>query len=197
MKNLGLLVTAGLLALGLTVEPAAGRRICRGPWQQWGMIAPGVRFGEFLLGSDGIERLKKLAKPDGLESGKSGTREVWKWADDERFFVHTVTKPSANGKSEHGVIVDLIGFSFPGQSTYKTFPSQISTGSTLEEIQKSFPDARPVATAPTVYDDVQQGIAFEFAKQPAADSPCIAIMVHLPGQTQVMTQEQVEALLKK
>jgi hypothetical protein len=45
--------------------------------------------------------------------------------------------------------------------------------------------------------DVKQGIAFEFEKEPIPESPCIAIMVHPPGQSQVATQEEVEALLKK
>jgi hypothetical protein len=54
-----------------------------------------------------------------------------------------------------------------------------------------------VANTPTVYDDVKQGIAFEFEKEPIPESPCIAIMVHLPGQSQVATQEEVEALLEK
>lgn len=69
--------------------------------------------------------------------------------------------------------------------------------STLEDIRKSFPDAQPMANTPTIYDDVKQGIAFEFEKEPTSESPCIAIMVHLPGQSQVETQAEVEALLKK
>lgn len=200
MKTLVSLVTAGMVVAGLTVassSEAAGRRICRGPWFLWGMIAPGVRLGEFLLGSNGVETLRNLAKPDAVELDESGTREVWKWAADERFFVHIMTSASANGEPAQDGSVDLIGFSSPGISTYKTWPSNISTGSTLEDIQKSFPDAEPVPTMPTIYDDVKKGIAFEFEKGPVRDSPCIAIMVHLPGRTQVVSQAEVEALLKK
>ncbi len=101
-----------------------------------------------------------------------------------------------NAKPADGVTIDLIRFSYPSQSSYKTW-SNISTGSTLEEIRKSFPDAQPMVNTPTIYDDVKQGIAFEFEKEPIAESLCIAIMVHLPGQSQVATQEEVEALLKK
>lgn len=200
MRNLVPAFTATALLIGsvLTVTvptDAAGRRICRGPWVQWGLIQPGTRLGEFRLGSD-TETLTKLAKPDAVESVKSETRRAWKWSEDETLFVHTVRNDSGDAKAGDGVTVDLIRFSYPSQSTFKTW-SNISTGSTLEEIRKSFPDAQPAATRPTVYDDVKQGIAFEFEKEPTSESPCIAIMVHLPGQSQVVTQGEVEALLKK
>jgi len=35
-----------------------------------------------------------------------------------------------------------------------------------------------------------------FEKEPASQSPCIAITIHLPGQSRIVTQEQVEALIK-
>ncbi len=37
---------------------------------QWGLIVPGSRLGEFRLGSDGVETLKKLVKPAAVESVK-------------------------------------------------------------------------------------------------------------------------------
>ena len=199
MRNFVPAFTSLLIGLVLTIigpTEAAGRRICRGPWVQWGLIQPGTRFGEFRLGSDGGETLKKLVKPDAVESLKSQTRRVWKWSDDETLFIHTVSNDSVDAKPADGVTIDLIRFSYPSQSTYKTW-SNISTGSTLEDIRKNFPDAQPLANAPTVYDDVKQGIAFEFEKEPTSESPCIAIMVHLPGQSQITTQVEVEALLKK
>jgi hypothetical protein len=199
MRNFVPAFTALLIGAVLTVTgPAetAGRRICKGPWVQWGVIQPGTRLGEFRLGSDGVETLKKLVKPDAVESVKSQTRRVWKWSDHETLFVHTVSNDSVDAKPADGVTIVLIRFSYPSQSTYKTW-SNISTGSTLEDIRKSFPDAQPMANTPTVYDDVKQGIAFEFGNEPTSESPCIAIMVHLPGQSQIETQAEVEALLKK
>ena len=198
MRNFVPVLTGLLVGSVLTVglAEATGRRICRGPWVQWGLIQPGTRLGEFRLGSDGVETLKKLVKPDAVESVKSQTRWVWKWSDHETFFVHTVSNDSVGAKPADGVTIDLIRFSYPSQSTYKTW-SNISTGSTLEEIRKSFPDAQPMVNTPTVYDDVKQGIAFEFEKEPTAESLCIAIMVHLPGQSQIATQAEVGALLKK
>jgi hypothetical protein len=199
MRNFVPAFTSLLIGLVLTIigpTEAAGRRICRGPWVQWGLIQPGTRFGEFRLGSDGGETLKKLVKPDAVESLKSQTRRVWKWSDDETLFIHTVSNDSVDAKPADGVTIDLIRFSYPGQSTYKTW-SNISTGSTLEDIRKNFPDAQPLVNTPTVYDDVKQGTAFEFEKEPTSESPCIAIMVHLPGQSQIATQVEVEALLEK
>jgi hypothetical protein len=39
--------------------------------------------------------------------------------------------------------------------------------------------------------------AFEFEKEPTPQSPCIALMVHWPRQSRVITLEQVNELLKK
>jgi hypothetical protein len=55
---------------GTSAAEAASRRICRGLWMQWGLIVPGSRLGEFRLGSDGTETLKKLVEPDAVDSGK-------------------------------------------------------------------------------------------------------------------------------
>jgi len=201
MKSFARAITALLIVLVLTVTgivQAAGRRICRGPWVQWGLIVPGYRLGEFRLGSDGLETLQKLAKPDAVDSGKSETRQVWKWAEDERFFVHMVTSTPVNGEADAGVTIDLIRFSYPGLSTYKT-ANEISTGSTLEQIRKSFPDAEPVSTMPTIYDDMKKGIAFEFEKAPIADSPLNdfdrLVAVNLRGVF-VMTKHAIPVLLK-
>jgi hypothetical protein len=49
----------------------------------------------------------------------------------------------------------------------------------------------------TIYDDLERGIAFEFPKEPTAASPCIAIMVHPPGNSYVATQAQVASVLEE
>lgn len=160
------------------------------------VIVPGSRLGLYHLGSDGAWSLKQLGKPIAIESAKSQTRQVWNWGDQELFFVHTASNRSLGTEPADGVTIDLLRFSCPNQTGIHT-ASGISTGSTLEEVRKAFPDAQPVAKAPSVYDDVNQGIAFEFEKEPNAQSPCLAITVHLPGQSRVVTQEEVEKLLKK
>ena len=164
---------------------------------EWMGIQPGARIGRFHLGPGGIENLKdQMTKPHATGSDQSGTYQAWKWDQDFTFFVHEV-RDTANGAGSSGLSLDLIGFTYPHHGAYRVIGTWISTGSTLEAIRKTFPGAQPVASAPSVYDDVQQGIAFEFEKDPTPQSPCIALMVHLPGQSRVMTLQQVNELLKK
>jgi len=131
-----------------------------------------------------------------MESAKSHTRQVWNWGDQELFFVHTVSNRLVGAEPSDGVTIDLMRFSCPKETGIHT-ASGIATGSTFEEIRKQFPDAQRVASAPAVYDDVKQGIAFEFETPAKAESPCIAITIHLPGQSRVVTQAEVEKLLKE
>jgi hypothetical protein len=160
------------------------------------MIVPGSRLGLYHLGSDGEWSLKQLGKPVAIESTKSQTRQVWDWGDQELFFVHTVTNRSLGVEPSDGVTIDLMRFSCPSETGIRTV-NGVATGTKLEEVQRQFPDARPVADAPQIFDDIKQGIAFEFAKEPKAESSCIAITIHSPGQSGVVTQGEVEKLLKK
>jgi hypothetical protein len=160
------------------------------------LIVPGSRLGLYHLGSDGASSLKQMGKPVAIESAKSQTRQVWSWGDQELFYVHTVANRSIGAEPADGVTIDLLRFSCPNETGIRTTDG-ISTGSTLEEVRKNFPDAQPVGNAPAVYDDVKQGIAFEFEKEPNAQSPCIAITIHSPGPSEIVTQEQVEKLFKK
>lgn len=200
MKIFATLLTAiGVVSTFATAGPAVagGRRICAGPPIEWMGIQPGARIGRFHLGPSGIENLKEhTTKPYATESDSSGTYQAWKWDRDLTFFVHEVPD-TASGTGSSGLSLDLIGFTYPRDASYRVIGTWISTGSTLEEIRKKFPGAQPVANAPTVYDDVQQGIAFEFEKDATPQSPCIALMVHLPGQSRVMTLQQLNELLKK
>lgn len=160
------------------------------------VIVPGSRLGLYHLGSDGAWSLKQLGKPIAIASVKSQTRQVWNLGDQELFLVHTVSNRSLGAEPVEGVTIDLLRFSCPNQTGIHT-ANGISTGSTLEEVRNAFPDAQPVANAPSVYDDVSQGIAFEFEREPNAQSRCLAITIHLPGQNRIVTQEEVEKLLKR
>jgi hypothetical protein len=187
---IGILAFAPLssgVALGRPVRDRRGEAL---------VIVPGSRLGLYHLGSDGAWSLKQLGKPMAIESAKSETRQVWNWGDEELFFVHTVSNRSVGADPADGVTIDLLRFSCPTQTGIHTADG-ISTGSTLEEVRKAFPNAQPVANAPTVYDDVNQGIAFEFEKEPNGQSPCVSITIHLPGQNRIVTQEEVNKLLKK
>jgi hypothetical protein len=55
----------------------------------------------------------------------------------------------------------------------------------------------PLVDVPNIYDDLKEGIAFEFSNEPSSDSPCIAIMVHPPGESYVATQAQVASVLEE
>jgi hypothetical protein len=159
-------------------------------------IVPGVSIGSIVLGSNGAETLRKLPKPYASDAGMSQTRQVWKLPQSkERYatlFVHTVSNGVIDAQPPDGVTIDLI------RTSAKRFRTSqgISVGSSLEQIRKTFPGVAPAAGVPTVVDAVQQGIAFEFEQNPDAHSPCIAIMVHAPGQSRVATQEQVASVME-
>jgi hypothetical protein len=160
-------------------------------------VVPGVSIGYIILGNNGAETLRKLPKPYASDAGMSQTRQVWKLPEPQgRFdtlFIHTVSNGAIDAQPSEGMTIDLI------RTTAKRFRTAqgISVGSSLEEIRKAFPSVAPVAGTPTVFDAVQQGIAFEFEQNPDAHSPCIAIMVHPPGQSRVATQEQVASLIEE
>ena len=160
------------------------------------LIVPGKRIGQTHLGNDGAETLKHLPKPSGVDRGMSKTRQVWKSKPGgpfETLFIYTINNGALDVQPADGVTVELI------RVTAKYFRTEngISTGSTLEQVRRAFPDAAPVDGAPTIYDDVKQGIAFEFPKEPTAGSLCIAIMVHPPGESNFATQAQVASVLKE
>jgi hypothetical protein len=160
-------------------------------------IVPGVSMAGISLGPDGRQELKKLAKPDRVDVGMSQSRQVWKWVRpegrSETFFIHTVSNGVVDAQPPDGVTIDLI------RSTSARFHTEsgITVGSTLDQIRKSFPDTVPVSGTPTIFDDVQRGIAFEFSSPPIGHSVCIAVMIHPPGHSDVATQEQVAAVLGK
>jgi hypothetical protein len=159
-------------------------------------IVPGARLGGVALGPDGAKELNKLPRPYRVDRGMSQTRQVWKWTGSggrlATLFIHTVNNGVIDAQPANGFTIDLIRGTAPGWRT----ANGISVGSSLAQIRTKFPAATRVENSPAVYDDVKEGIAFEFANQPAASSPCIAIMVHVPGQGRIADQKQVDELLK-
>lgn len=194
------------LALGL-VNSTLGDPIGTGR----NLIVPGVRLGEVSLGPTGAETLKKLPKPHRIDTGMSQTRRVWKWFKPgglfDTLFIHTVSNGVIDAEPADGVTIDLIRCT---AARFRT-ANGISVGSTLEQIREKFPAISAVENVPTVYDDIKQGIAFEFdtqlpevtnakggmtaVQEPTYRSACIAIMVHLPGKSEIATQDQVGAVL--
>jgi len=188
------LFTVPILIAVLTASEACGRGHDN-PRQALSMV-PGDRLGIYRLSTDGADSLEKMGKPVAIQSGDSETKRVFDWGDQTLLFVHTVSNRVSGAEPPDGVTIDMLRLSCPKETGVKT-ENGIHTGSTLAEVRSAFPDAQPVASEPRVYDDVKQGIAFEFGKSPAPESHCIAITIHVPGQSRIVTQEQVEALLKK
>jgi hypothetical protein len=158
------------------------------------LIVPGERIGQTHLGHDGAETLRRFTKPSGVDRGMSKARLAWRSNPGHPFntlFIYTVNNGALDVQPIDGVTIKLIRIT----AEYFRTANGISTDSTLQQIRKAFPDAAPLADVPTIYDDLKQGIAFEFAKEPAADSVCIAIMVHPPGESNVATREQVASVL--
>jgi hypothetical protein len=189
MKNRKLAFLAVVLAL---VNPVAEGSVATDRVQ----IVPGARLASVVLGPNGAKELKKLPRPYRVDHGMSQTRQVWKWARPgggfETLFIHTVNNGVIDAQPANGFTIDLIRGTAPAWRT----ANGVSVGSSLAQVRAKFPAATRAGNSPTIYDDVKQGVAFEFADQPAASSPCIAIMVHLPGQSRIATQKQVDELLK-
>ena len=161
------------------------------------LIIPGQSIGQTHLGKNGSFYLKKLPHPDASDAGMSQTRQVWVSKKESQrtdtLFIHTVSNGALNVQPFDGRTIDNIRVTSPWFHTY----NGISTGSTKAQIRRYFPNARPIDGSPTLYDDAKQGIAFEFAQNPTAGSPCIAIMVHPPGEVHVADKEAVNRLLSE
>ena len=158
------------------------------------LIAPGQSIGQTYLGRNGNLYLKKLPKPDAVDAGMSQTRQVWvskKGQRTDTLFIHTVSNGALNVQPIQGVTIDSIRVTSPWFHT----SSSLSTGSTLGQIRRRFPNVHPVEGNQNLYDDAKLGIAFEFARSATAESPCIAIMVHPPGEVHLVDTEQVNRIV--
>jgi hypothetical protein len=176
-----LLATVGFVAAGQTSDS---------------LIMPGERIGQTHLGKDGAETLRRLPKPSGVDRGMSKIRQVWKSKPGgplETLFIYAVNNGAIDVEPSDGVTIELIRVT----AKYFRTGNGISTGSTLEQIRKAFPDAVPLDDVPNIYDDLKKGIAFEFPDKPSSGSSCIAIMVHPPGESHVATREQVASVLEE
>ncbi|MBW4591562.1 MAG: hypothetical protein KME46_01205 [Brasilonema angustatum HA4187-MV1] len=158
------------------------------------LIIPGQSIGQTHLGSNGNFYLNKLPKPDAVDVGMSQFRGVWVSKNKSRtdtLFIHTVSNGALNVQPLSGSSIDVIRVTSPWYHTHEG----ISTASTRVQIFRRFPNAHPVDGNPTIYDDAKLGIAFEFAKQANASSPCIAIMVHPPDNVHLANTENVNNIL--
>ena len=117
---------------------------------------------------------------------QSGSRKV-KLGGEDTLYIFSVANDPRDIQPRNGVSIRLIRVTSPWYHT----ANSISTGNALPQILRSFPGARATDQGQTLYDDAEQGIAFEFAGRATAGSPCIAIMVHPPGEANLTTAKDV------
>jgi hypothetical protein len=160
------------------------------------LIRPGESIGRTHLGRKGGFDLKNLPQPDVVDNYTSHSVRVWiskKAGRTDTLFIKTVSNGALGVQPSNGVSIELIRVT---SSWYHT-PNGISTGSTYAEIHRTFPEARPVDSNQKLYDDAKLGIAFEFVRRPADESPCSAVMVHPRGEQHVTSGEDVENALQE
>jgi hypothetical protein len=184
--------------ISLLVTALLGTAILGDAFAQSGshLIVPGQSIGQTHLGRFGAAYLAKLPKPDANDSGMGKYRSVWlsnnQGGRKETLYIFSVANDPRDIEPRNGVSIRLIRVTSPWYHT----ANSISTGNTLPQILRSFPGARASDQSQTLYDDAEQGIAFEFAGRATAGSPCIAIMVHPPGKVNLTTANDVNEILR-
>jgi hypothetical protein len=159
------------------------------------LIVPGQSIGQTHLGRFGADALARLPKPDADDSGMGKYRSVWlskNQADrKDTLYIFSIANGPRDIQPRSGVSIQLIRVTSPWYHT----ANGISTGKTLSQILGSYPGARPTDQSRDLYDDANQGIAFEFAGSVTTKSLCIAIMVHPAGQVNLATAKDVNGIL--
>jgi hypothetical protein len=141
------------------------------------------------------QSIGKLPKPDADDSGMGKYRSVWlskNQAGKETLYIFSVANDPRDIQPRNGVSIRLIRVTSPWYHT----ANSISTGNALPQILRSFPGARATDQGQTLYDDAEEGIIFEFAGRATAGAPCIAIMVHPPGEANLTTAKDVNDILR-
>jgi hypothetical protein len=146
------------------------------------LIVPDQSIGQTHLGRFGADDLARLPKPDADDSGMGKYRSVWLSKNQagrkDTLYIFSIANGPRDIKPLDGVTIQLIRVTSPWYHT----ASGISTGSTLSQILRRVPGARSAGQSLNLYDDANQGIAFEFAGGVATKSPCFAITVHPAGK---------------
>jgi len=160
------------------------------------LIVAGQSIGQTHLGRFGATYLAKLPKPDADDSGMGKYQSVWLSKNQagrkETLYIFSVANDPRDIQPRNGVSIRLIRVTSPWYHT----ANSISTGNALPQILRSLPGARATGQGQTLYDDAEEGIAFEFAGRATAGAPCIAIMVHPPGEANLTTAKDVNDILR-
>ncbi|WP_296150853.1 hypothetical protein [uncultured Flavobacterium sp.] len=149
------------------------------------VIIPGDRIGMTKL-EENVETLSKLGKPDFSDSAMGKSWMTWVSKDDKKNELNIYSTYKDSEMKEK--VVRQIRITSPKFQT----PSEISTGKTLQEIQKEFEGIKLVGkyidektkNLVEIYDAKTSGIAFEFTQ-----NKCVAIIVHTKGKK--VTEEYI------
>lgn len=160
------------------------------------LIVPGKSIGKMALGPNGTEVLKRFGKPAIQDGGMSQTTQVWLGQENRKaaLSIHTILNGAIDAKPQEGVTIDEVRTS---SSSFHT-ASGIAVGSTLRQIQHSFPQARRDQESESVvlYVDSRHGIAFEFSNDKPS-TRCISITIMTPGDKNIYSGEEVSSLIKE
>ena len=137
-------------------------------------IIPGERIGLTKL-EENTETLLELGKSDFSDAAMGKSWATWISKDDEKNELNIYSTYKDSEMKEK--VVRQIRITSPKFQT----PNEISTGKSLQEIQKAFPDIKLVAkytdektkNLVEIHDSETNGIAFEFTQ-----NECSAIIVH-------------------
>lgn len=158
------------------------------------LIVPGKQIGRVHLGADGDRTLAALPEPDAAEqvwARPEETEQLWMSHTPPRrhdtLYVHTTANSLLNVKPHGGTTIDLIRVTSPRFAT----GDGLHAGSTLMQIRRRFPHARPGDSRLFLYDEEHAGIAFEFAHPPSLNSRAIAVMIHPPGDPHLVTAQHI------
>ena len=189
--TLACLTTCGLLASCLLSASAQPRDL---------LVVPGKQIGRIPLGPNGARTLAALPAPNFAE-------QIWAHHDEKgllwmsppphdspapsvkytTLYVHTTSNSLLEAKPRGGVTIDLVRVTSPRFATQ----DGLHPGSTLAQILRRYPHARPTGSRLFLYDDQRAGIAFEFAQPPVPATHAIAVMIHPPGNPHLVTEQQV------
>ncbi|MBE7178612.1 MAG: hypothetical protein INR69_19585 [Mucilaginibacter polytrichastri] len=153
------------------------------------LVIPGERVGETYIDEPGTELFASKNKPDAGDSAMGKSWSTWysKPApgdiDTTRNELNVFTS-RRNGVDGDVAKVKMIRITSPFFAT----KTKVSARKSFEYIKAVFPGVKKVAFFPdkgkevSIYDDVQNGIAFEFSGNENS-SVCKAVIVHEKGQT--------------
>src|SRR5579871_3182948 len=147
------------------------------------LIVPGQSIGKFALGPHGTQVLKRVGKPTLIDAGMNQTRQVWLTMGriPATVFIHTVNNSVIGAKPTAGITIDTIRIT----SSKFHIRNGISTGATLAEVRRRFPNVRLERDqkSAVIYSDSTRGIAFDF-QLPGKNEPlgrCQGIQVFSPN----------------